>query len=121
LAENASREARRAIADAMPLLSAAHSVSVLVVDPAKRAREHGEEPGADIALYLARHGAHVDVEQAISDGSPIGEIILRRAVDRGADLLVIGAYSHARWGEIIFGGVTRTLLTQIPVSVLVSR
>jgi nucleotide-binding universal stress UspA family protein len=74
-----------------------------------------------IALYLARHGAHVNVEQATSNGSPIGEVILSRAVDRGIDLIVIGAYSHARWAEIIFGGVTRTLLTQMPVPVLVSR
>jgi nucleotide-binding universal stress UspA family protein len=118
---NASREARRAMVDAMPFLNAAQSVTVLVVDPAKRADEHGEEPGADIALCLARHGAHVDVEQATSDGSPIGEVILSRALNRGVDLIVIGAYSHARWAEIIFGGVTRTLLTQMPVPVLVSR
>jgi nucleotide-binding universal stress UspA family protein len=118
---NASREARRAMVDAMPFLNAAQSVTVLVVDPAKRADEHGEEPGADIALYLARHGAHVDVEQATSDGSPIGEVILSRALNRGVDLIVIGAYSHPRWAEIIFGGVTRTLLTQMPVPVLVSR
>jgi nucleotide-binding universal stress UspA family protein len=118
---NASREARGAIADAMPFLSAAQSVTVLVVDAAERAHKHGEEPGADIALYLARHDAHVDVEQATSEGSPIAEVILSRAVDRGMDLIVIGAYSHARWAEIIFGGVTRTLLTQTPVPVLVSR
>jgi nucleotide-binding universal stress UspA family protein len=118
---NASREARRAMADAMPFLITAQSVTVLVVDPAVRADEHGEEPGADIALYLARHGAHVDVEQATSDGSPIGEVILSRAIDRGVDLIVIGAYSHPRWAEIIVGGVTRTLLTQMPVPVLVSR
>ena len=118
---NASREARRAMADAMPFLSAAQSVTVLVVDPGKRADEHGEEPGADIALCLARHGAHVDVEQARSDGSPIGEVILSRAVGRGVDLIVIGAYSYPRWAEIIFGGVTRTLLTQLPVPVLASR
>jgi nucleotide-binding universal stress UspA family protein len=118
---NASREARRAMADAMPFLSAAQSVTVLVVDPAKRADQHGQEPGADIGLYLARHGVHVDVEQATSNGSPIGEVILSRAVDRGMDLIVIGAYSHPRWAEIIFGGVTRTLLTQMPVPVLVSR
>ena len=118
---NASREARRAMADAMPFLSAAQLVTVLVVDLAERADEHGEEPGADIALYLARHGAQVNVEQATSDGSPIGEVILSRALNRGVDLIVIGAYSHPRWAEIIFGGVTRTLLTQMPVPVLVSR
>ena len=78
---NASRQARRAMADARPFLSAAQSVTVLVVDPAKRADQHGEEPGADIALYLARHGVHVDVEQATSNGSPIGEIIGNYIVD----------------------------------------
>jgi nucleotide-binding universal stress UspA family protein len=96
-------------------------VTVLVVDPAARADRYGEEPGADIALYLARHGVHVDVEQATANGSPIGEVILSRAVDRGMDLIVIGAYSHARWAETIFGGVTRTPLMQMPVPVLVSR
>ncbi len=121
VAWNASREARRAMADAMPFLSTAQCVTVLVVDAVKNAHKHGEEPGADIALYLARHGAHVDVQQATSDGTPIAEVILSRAVDRGMDLIVVGAYSHARWAEIIFGGVTRTLLTQMPIPVLVSR
>jgi nucleotide-binding universal stress UspA family protein len=118
---NASREARRAMADAMPFLSAAQLVTVLVVDPAERVHKHGEEPGANIALYLARHGAHVDVERATSGGAPVAEVILSHAVDRGIDLIVIGAYSHPRWAELIFGGVTRTLLTQMPVPVLVSR
>ena len=118
---NASREARRAMADAMPFLGAAQSVTVLVVDPAARAHKHGEEPGADIALYLARHGAHVEVECATSRGAPVAEVILSRAVERGSDLIVIGAYSHARWAELIFGGVTRTLLKQMPIPILVSR
>src|SRR5712671_3839249 len=86
---NASREARRAVSDALPFLVAAQSVTLLVVDSSKRVDRHGEEPGADIALYLARHGAHVDVEQATSNGSPIGEVILSRAADRGVDLIVI--------------------------------
>jgi hypothetical protein len=75
------------MADAMPFLSTAQSVTVLVVDPAKRADQHGEESGADIALCLARHGVHVDVEQATSDGSPIGEVILspRSRPGRGSD------------------------------------
>ena len=81
----------------------------------------GEEPGADVALYLAPHGAQVDVERATSRGRPIAEVILSRAVERGVDLIVIGAYSHPRWTEIIFGGVTRTLLTRMPVPILVSR
>ncbi|WP_024921741.1 MULTISPECIES: universal stress protein [unclassified Afipia] len=59
---NASREARRAVADALPLLAAADSVTLLIVDANERSNRHGEEPGADIALHLARHGAHVEVE-----------------------------------------------------------
>jgi nucleotide-binding universal stress UspA family protein len=115
---NASREARRAVADALPFLVAAPSVTLLVVDSNDR---HGEEPGADIALYLARHGVHVEVEQVASRGSPVADIILSYATDHGVDLIVIGAYSHARSVEMVFGGVTRTLLRQAPIPVLTSR
>jgi len=118
---NASREARRAIADALPFLVAAQSVTLLVVDSSERADRHGEEPGADIALYLARHGAHVEVEQVSSQGTAVADIILSYAADHGVDLIVIGAYSHARSVEMVFGGVTRTLLTKATVPVLMSR
>jgi nucleotide-binding universal stress UspA family protein len=118
---NASREARRAVADALPFLVAAASVTLLVVDSNKRADRHGEEPGADIALYLARHGAHVEVEQVSSRGSPVADIILSYAADHGVDLIVIGAYSHARSVEMVFGGVTRTLLKQASIPILMSR
>src|SRR6266481_4952080 len=118
---NASREARRAVADALPFLVAASSVTLLVVDSEERAGRHGEEPGADIALYLARHGARVEVEQALSQGSRIADIILSFARDHGMDLIVIGAYGHARSVEMMFGGVTRTLLKKARVPLLMSR
>jgi nucleotide-binding universal stress UspA family protein len=118
---NASREARRAVADALPFLVAASSITLLVVDSDERARRHGEEPGADIALYLARHGARVNVEQTLSKGTPVADIILSCARDHGVDLIVIGAYSHARSVEMMFGGVTRTLLKQAPIPVLMSQ
>ncbi len=118
---NASREARRAVADALPFLVAASSVTLLVVDSEERAGRHGEEPGADIALYLARHGARVEVEQVLSKGTPVADIILSFARDHGMDLIVIGAYSHARSVEMLFGGVTRTLLKLAPVPLLMSR
>jgi nucleotide-binding universal stress UspA family protein len=117
---NASREARRAISDAMTFLVAAHSVTVLVVDPVGN-RRHGEEPGADVALHLARHGAHVVVEQLTSNGSSIAQLILGYAVRSVSDLLVVGAYSHARLPQLLLGGATRTLLAQMPVPVLISR
>jgi nucleotide-binding universal stress UspA family protein len=118
---NASREARRAVADALPFLVAASSVTLLVVDSDARAARHGEEPGADIALYLTRHGARVDVEQVFSKGTPVADIILSHAADHGMDLIVIGAYGHARFVEVVFGGVTRTLLRQTPIPILLSR
>jgi nucleotide-binding universal stress UspA family protein len=118
---NASREARRAVADALPFLVAASSVTLLVVDSEERAGRHGEEPGADIALYLARHGARVEVEQVSSQGSRVADIILSFAKVHGMDLIVIGAYSHARSVEMMFGGVTRTLLKLAPVPMLMSR
>jgi nucleotide-binding universal stress UspA family protein len=121
VAWNGSREARRAIADAMPILSTAQSVTVLVIDSAKTPQKFGEDPGVDIAAHLARHGVPVELEQIESAGMPVANVIGNRAVERCADLIVIGAYSHARSAEKIFGGVTRTLLSQMPVSVLVSR
>jgi nucleotide-binding universal stress UspA family protein len=120
IAWNASREVRRAVSDAMTFLVAAQAVTVLLVDPGKRHR-HGEEPGAEIALQLARHGAHVNVDRVTANGSSIAQVILSYAIQRGSDLLVFGAYSHARLRERLVGGTTRTLLAQMPVPVLVSR
>jgi nucleotide-binding universal stress UspA family protein len=115
---NASRAARRAISDAMTFLVAAKSVTVLVIDPVGRP-QHGEEPGADIALHLARHGAYVQVERITANGAPIAQIMLCYAGQSASDLLVVGAYSRLR--ELLLGGATRTLLTQMPVPVLISR
>jgi hypothetical protein len=93
---NGSRAARRAISDSMAFLVAATSVTVLVVDSIERP-EHGEEPGADIALNLARHGACVHVAGMASNHAPIAQVMFAEAVHNGSDLLVIGAYSHASW------------------------
>lgn len=120
VAWNASREARRAIADALPLLVGALSVIVLVVDPQKNPR-HGEEPGADVAHYLTRHGARVVVEQVPSHGDPVAKIILAHAERHNADLIVVGAYSHARTAEMIFGGVTRSLLRDAAIPLLIAH
>jgi nucleotide-binding universal stress UspA family protein len=76
--------------DALPFLVAASSVTLLVVDSERRAGRHGEDPGADIALYLARHGARVEVEQVLSQGAPVADIILSYAAEHGVDLIVIG-------------------------------
>ena len=117
---NATREARRAVADAMAFLVAAKSVTVLVIDPDDEHR-HAEDLGSDIALNLDWHGAHVDVEHVSSRGYSIPAVLLGYAEQSTSDLLVVGAYSHARLKELLFGGTTRTLLAKTPMPTLMSR
>jgi nucleotide-binding universal stress UspA family protein len=118
---NASQEAARAVSGAMPLLTAADIVTVLTVDPREGPRAHGELPGADISLHLARHGVKAEIERTVSADLPVGEVLLSRAADLGADLLVMGAYGHSRARELLLGGATRSLLRSMTLPVLMSH
>ena len=120
VAWNASREAARAVSDALPLLRGAAEVVVAAFD-AERSGDHGQEPGADIALYLARHGVKVTVTRESGAGIDVGNQILSRAFDFDSDLIVMGAYGHSRLRELVLGGATRTLLESMTVPVLMSR
>ncbi|WP_322516225.1 universal stress protein [Rhodopseudomonas palustris] len=120
LAWNASREARRAITDSLPILRAAASVAVVVVDAEKNPL-HGHEPGAGIAHFLSRHGVKVRVEQLHSKGTPVAEVIRRFAADDQSDLMVLGAYSHSPKRELLFGGVTRSLLSTVTIPTLIAH
>ncbi len=82
---------------------------------------HGDLPGADIALHLARHGVKAQAERTVSAGIPIGELLLSRAADLGADLLVMGAYGHSRVRELLLGGATRSILASMTIPVLMSH
>lgn len=115
-----TREAVRAVNDALALLEPGAKVTVLVVDPGD-APDHGEEPGADIAAHLARHRMEVTVEVASSGRLDPGATLLRRAAELGADLLVMGAYGHSRLRERVLGGVTRDILRTAPLPVLLAH
>jgi nucleotide-binding universal stress UspA family protein len=121
IAWDASREAARAVNDAMPLLEQAKAVTVLSVNPRPGVDRHGEEPGADIALHLARHGVKVDVQRTQVEEIDVGDTVLSRLADLSSDLLVMGAYGHSRLREVVLGGVTRTLLESMTVPVLMSH
>ncbi|MEW6371539.1 MAG: universal stress protein [Pseudomonadota bacterium] len=109
--------ALRAIAGALPLLERAASVRLALVDPDRESGLHGDEPGADMALYLARHG--VQVEVVVERGkAPAGQALLGIAEAAGAGLLVTGAFGHSRYREIVLGGVTRILLERAPLPIL---
>ncbi|MGH7060462.1 MAG: universal stress protein [Stellaceae bacterium] len=118
---DASREATRAVSDAMPLLEAADQVTVLAIDPEGGPSGHGELPGADISLHLARHGVKAAIERTVSADVPVGDVLLSRAADLGADLLVMGAYGHSRARELLLGGATRTVLSSMTLPVLMSH
>ena len=121
VAWNATRESIRAVADALPLLVKAEAVEVLVVDHQRHPAGHSQEPGADIARHLARHGVHVEVRRLSSGGKNVGHLLLSQAAAFGADLVVMGAYGHSHLREWMFGGVTRTVLYEAGLPVLMSR
>jgi len=85
------------------------------------AAAHGQVPGADIGLYLARHGIKVNVSQQSAEDVDVGNQLLSRAADLDVDLIVMGAYGHSRMKELILGGVTRTILESMTVPVLMSH
>ncbi len=118
---NASREAARAVADAMPLLEGAAAVHVLILDPETSGGAHGAEPGADIATFLSRHGVKVTVRRESAPELDVGETILSRAADLGADLIVMGIYGHSRLREMVLGGASRTMLRSMTVPVLMAH
>jgi nucleotide-binding universal stress UspA family protein len=118
---NASREAARAAADALPLLEAAQKVIVLIVNPTVSAEGHGAEPGADVAAWLARHGVKVTVQREVAPDADVGGVILSRAADHDADVIVMGIYGHSRMREMVLGGASRTLLASMTVPVFMSH
>jgi nucleotide-binding universal stress UspA family protein len=121
VAWDGSRPATRAVNDALPFLVVAEAVTVVVVDAEQEHWRHGDVPGADIALHLSRHGVNATVQSIPSAGIGVGNALLSRACDLGADLLVMGAYGHLRERELVFGGVTRTILGTMTVPVLMAH
>lgn len=122
VAWDGSQGATRAVHGALPLLKKAALVQVAVFDTENKLGRHGEEPGADIALFLARHGVKVEVyRQPAEKGLDAGNAILSHAADFGADLLVMGAYGHSRLRQVVLGGTTRTILASMTMPVLMSH
>ena len=114
-------EVSNAVSHALSLLAAADDVHVVLVDPLEGESGQGEEPGADLAAYLARHGVKVTVDRVSRQGRTVSATLRQHAIDTSADLLVMGGYGHSRLRERIFGGVTRTMIDEPPLPVLMAR
>lgn len=120
IAWNATREAARAVHDALPMLRKAREVHLMCFTRETDLRHVSRQQLADALDWLARHGvdARLHHEPVRAD---VGEALLSRASDLGADLLVMGAYGHSRIAEFLLGGVTRRLLAQMTAPVLLSH
>ena len=121
VAWDGSAQATRAMHDAMPLLMAAKKVIIFIANPENRPGYHGEEPGADIARHLARHGVRADVHREHGGDIDVGNLLLSRVADEDADLVVMGAYHHTRLREALVGGVTRTVLDHMIAPVFMAH
>jgi nucleotide-binding universal stress UspA family protein len=121
LAWNGSKEAARAAFDALPFIIEAEKTDILVIDPPDTLDESPEAAGAEIASALSRHGANVSVSVQKSAGISVDDMIQNRVAETGADLLVLGAYSHSWLRQLLFGGVTRTVLRTTQVAAFLSR
>lgn len=121
IAWNGSKEAARAAFDALPFLQQAESVEIFSVDPPDMPRQNPELAGADLATALARHGVKVSIRTEENCQISTSEAITARLADESVDLLIMGGYGHSRWWEMLFGGVTRSLLTSMTAFTLLSR
>ena len=121
VAWNTHLHSARAIHQALPLLRQASDVIVATIDPVMTEFREGEDPGVDVAKWLTRHGCNVEVRQYPSGGKEIGDSILDRSKEYGADLIVMGSYGHSRTREAFFGGTTRTLIEQTDQAVFLAH
>jgi nucleotide-binding universal stress UspA family protein len=122
VAWNGSREAARAVHDALPFLSRAAHVTIAAAATTFTPAQ-SQASCNDLAAMLARHGATL-VDIARFDGhtaESTGDALLSHAADGAYDLLVMGAYGHARFQELVLGGATRSILSAMTLPVLMSH
>ncbi|WP_374764103.1 universal stress protein [Yunchengibacter salinarum] len=117
VAWNGRAECARAVNAALPVLAEAAKVHLVQVGDIDSAR-----PGlGDARDYLALHAIPVSDHKVARDGAPVADRLIAEADRLGADMVVIGAYSHARWREMILGGVTRDLVADCPLPIFMAH
>jgi nucleotide-binding universal stress UspA family protein len=121
VAWDGSREAVRALNDALPLLGDAEAVTVMFVGPREAEFDRQRLSLDRIVRHLERHGIAGKAEQTVQGDLAISDVLLSRAADLGADLIVAGAYHHSQLREALLGGVSRGLLEHMTVPVLMSH
>lgn len=117
VAWNGSFEAANALRAALPLLKQASAVHIITVDDDK----HYDFPPLGASEYLSRHGVHAELVRESKGTLSVEDRIVASAKGLGAAYLVMGAYGHSRAREFLFGGVTRSLLKECPLPLILSR
>jgi nucleotide-binding universal stress UspA family protein len=121
IAWDGTREATRALNDALPLIEAAKSATVLTVVSQECEFQHAHAELTRVVAHLERHGVTAKCEETIRGGLAVSDLLLSRAADLGADMIIAGAYHHSPLREAIVGGVSRELLRHMTVPVLMSH
>lgn len=120
IAWNESIEAMTSIRKALPFLTSAELVRIVVIDPPQHGPERSD-PGGMLAQMLARHGIKCEIDVLSKTLPRVSDILIRHAADTDADLIVMGAYGHSRFREAILGGATRNMLERATVPVLMAH
>ncbi|WP_137702760.1 universal stress protein [Marimonas lutisalis] len=117
---NESSEALNAVRAALPVLTYAEAVHVVVIDPPAHGPNRSD-PGGLLSQYLSRHGIRAEVDVLSKTLPRVSDVLMRHASDIEADLIVMGAYGHSRFREAILGGATRYMLEQAKLPVFMAH
>lgn len=115
-----TREAARAVAEALTFLQSAKQVIVGLFEEQGASEQYRVEAGADIGRYLSRHGVPAEIRK-IAGWADTAAALLNEAKMSSADMVVMGGYGHSRVREWVLGGATRHLLTHADVPVLMAH
>jgi nucleotide-binding universal stress UspA family protein len=121
IAWDGSREAVRALNDALPMLYPAKRVTLMTVRAQTRDFEPDRFPVQNMVRHLARHGVVAEADRTLRGDNTISDVLLSRTVDIAADMIVSGAYHRSPLREALIGGVSRGLLQHMTVPVLMSH
>jgi nucleotide-binding universal stress UspA family protein len=118
-------EAARAVAGALPLLREADSVQVVIFHNKPKPGSHvtpGVRPGKELLQHLTRHGVRAEIAaHTLSAGIDNGKALLAHANDFRADMMVMGGYGHSRFREVLLGGVTQTVFSEMAIPTLMAH
>jgi nucleotide-binding universal stress UspA family protein len=120
VAWDGTREANRALHDALPLIGSAEAVTAMHVGTHEADLDHARSRLERVVRHLQRHGVKARPEETLRGSIAISHL-LSRIADLGADMLVAGAYHHSQLRETLLGGVSRDLLDHMTVPVLMSH